>query len=35
MIRSARGGRDGEAQYVSSPALSTDKTGELVLPAQK
>lgn len=35
MIRSAQDGPDGEPQYVSSLALSTDKTGELVLPAQK
>jgi purine-cytosine permease-like protein len=35
MIRSAQDGPDGEPQYVSSLALSTDKTGQLVLPAQK
>ncbi|MBT2533065.1 hypothetical protein J7E83_13225 [Arthrobacter sp. ISL-48] len=35
MIRSAQDGPDGGPQYVSSLALSTDKTGELVLPAQK
>ncbi|XAS68254.1 hypothetical protein V3C33_02705 [Micrococcaceae bacterium Sec5.7] len=35
MLRSAQDGPDGEPQYVSSLALSTDKTGELVLPAQK
>ncbi len=35
MIRSAQDGPDGELQYVSSLALSTDKTGQLVLPAQK
>ncbi|MEW9873522.1 cytosine permease [Arthrobacter sp. HS15c] len=34
MIRSAQDGPDGEPQYVSSLALSTDKTGQLVLPAQ-
>jgi purine-cytosine permease-like protein len=34
MVRSAHDGPDGEPQYVSSLALSTDKTGELVLPAQ-
>jgi purine-cytosine permease-like protein len=34
MIRSAQDGPDGEPQYVSSLALSTDKTGGLVLPAQ-
>ncbi|HCB57320.1 MAG TPA: hypothetical protein DEP82_05135 [Arthrobacter bacterium] len=35
MLRSAQDGPDGEPQYVSSLALSTDKTGQLVLPAQK
>jgi len=35
MIRSAQDGPDGEPQYVSSLALSTDKTGKLVLPAQR
>ncbi|UKA72095.1 purine-cytosine permease family protein [Arthrobacter sp. FW306-06-A] len=35
MVRSAQDASDGGAQYVSSLALSTDKTGELVLPAQK
>lgn len=35
MVRSAQDAPDGGAQYVSSLALSTDKTGELVLPAQK
>lgn len=35
MVRSARDASDGGPQYVSSLALSTDKTGELVLPAQK
>ena len=35
MLRSAHDGPDGEPQYVSSLALSTDKTGQLVLPAQK
>ncbi|WP_374200344.1 cytosine permease [Arthrobacter sp. M4] len=35
MVRSAQDGPDGERQYVSSLALSTDKTGELLLPAQK
>ncbi|WP_269936643.1 purine-cytosine permease family protein [Arthrobacter sp. HY1533] len=34
MLRSAIDGPDGEPRYVSSLALSTDKTGELVLPAQ-
>jgi purine-cytosine permease-like protein len=34
MIRSAQDGPDGAPQYISSLALSTDKTGELVLPAQ-
>jgi purine-cytosine permease-like protein len=35
MIRSAQDGPDGEPQYVSSLALSADKSGELVLPAQR
>ncbi|MCY1675724.1 hypothetical protein OVA06_13580 [Pseudarthrobacter sp. SL88] len=35
MVRSAQDAPDGGPQYVSSLALSTDKTGELVLPAQK
>ncbi|GAA5190009.1 allantoin permease [Arthrobacter gyeryongensis] len=35
MIRSAQDGPDGEPQFISSLALSTDKTGELVLPANK
>ncbi|MGN7201702.1 purine-cytosine permease family protein [Arthrobacter sp. SAFR-044] len=35
MVRSAQDAADGGPQYVSSLALSTDKTGELVLPAQK
>ncbi|QDG60918.1 cytosine permease [Pseudarthrobacter sp. NIBRBAC000502771] len=35
MVRSAQEVSDGGPQYVSSLALSTDKTGELVLPAQK
>ncbi|WP_437772688.1 purine-cytosine permease family protein [Arthrobacter sp. KNU40] len=35
MVRSAQDGPDGEPQFISSLALSTDKTGELVLPAQK
>ncbi|TLM84092.1 cytosine permease [Pseudarthrobacter sp. NamE5] len=35
MLRSAKDAPDGGPQYVSSLALSTDKTGELVLPAQK
>ena len=35
MVRSAQDASDGGPQYVSSLALSTDKTGELVLPAQK
>ena len=35
MVRSAKDAADGGPQYVSSLALSTDKTGELVLPPQK
>jgi purine-cytosine permease-like protein len=35
MVRSAQDAPDGGPQYVSSLALSTDKTGELVLPGQK
>ncbi|MFW0771541.1 purine-cytosine permease family protein [Paenarthrobacter nitroguajacolicus] len=35
MLRSAQDGPDGEPRYISSLALSTDKSGELVLPAQK
>lgn len=35
MVRSAQDAPDGGPQYVSSLALSTDKTGALVLPAQK
>ncbi|MDT0195474.1 hypothetical protein Q9R30_08920 [Arthrobacter sp. AB6] len=35
MVRSAKDADDGGPQYVSSLALSTDKTGELVLPPQK
>ncbi|MDQ0146959.1 purine-cytosine permease family protein [Pseudarthrobacter niigatensis] len=35
MVRSAQDASDGGPQYVSSLALSTDKTGELVLPAPK
>lgn len=35
MVRSAQDGPDGGSQYVSSLALSTDKTGKLVLPSQK
>jgi len=35
MVRSGQDAPDGGPQYVSSLALSTDKTGELVLPAQK
>lgn len=35
MVRSAQDAPDGGIQYVSSLALSTDKTGELVLPAGK
>ncbi|MFJ5976250.1 purine-cytosine permease family protein [Pseudarthrobacter oxydans] len=35
MVRSAKDAPDGGPQYVSSLALSTDKTGELVLPPQK
>ncbi|ASN19237.1 purine-cytosine permease family protein [Arthrobacter sp. YN] len=34
MLRSGQDGPDGEPQYISSLALSTDKSGELVLPAQ-
>jgi purine-cytosine permease-like protein len=34
MVRSAQDAPDGGPQYVSSLALSTDKTGELVLPAK-
>ena len=35
MLRSGQDTPDGEPQYISSLALSTDKSGELVLPAQK
>lgn len=35
MIASAKPGPNGEKQYISSLALSCDKTGEHVLPAQK
>ncbi len=35
MLRSGQDGPDGEPQFISSLALSTDKTGSLVLPAQK
>ncbi|MDI2036707.1 purine-cytosine permease family protein [Paenarthrobacter nitroguajacolicus] len=35
MLRSGQDGPDGEPQFISSLALSTDKTGGLVLPAQK
>ncbi|MGA8787614.1 MAG: hypothetical protein WB535_01570 [Paenarthrobacter sp.] len=35
MLRSGQDGPDGEPQYISSLALSTDKSGGLVLPAQK
>lgn len=35
MVRSAQNGPDGGPQYISSLALSTDKTEELVLPSQK
>ena len=35
MVRSGQDASDGGPQYVSSLALSTDKTGELVLPARK
>ncbi|MFC0456131.1 purine-cytosine permease family protein [Arthrobacter liuii] len=35
MVRSAQDAPDGGPQYVSSLALSTDKTGELVLPSQR
>ena len=34
MVRSAQDRPDGEPQFISSLALSTDKSGELVLPAQ-
>lgn len=34
MVRSAQDGPDGEPQFISSLALSTDKSGELVLQAQ-
>ncbi|MGC0238455.1 purine-cytosine permease family protein [Arthrobacter sp. SD76] len=35
MVRSGQDAPDGGPQYVSSLALSTDKTGKLVLPAQR
>jgi purine-cytosine permease-like protein len=35
MLASAKPGPNGEKQYISSLALSCDKTGEHVLPAQK
>lgn len=35
MIASAKPGPDGETLYLSSLALSTDRTGEHVLPAQR
>ncbi|BCW39527.1 hypothetical protein StoSoilB3_10620 [Arthrobacter sp. StoSoilB3] len=35
MLRSGQDGPDGEPQYISSLALSTDKSGGLVPPAQK
>jgi len=35
MVRSAQDAPDGGLQYVSSLALSPDKTGELVLSSQK
>ncbi|ORM32572.1 hypothetical protein [Williamsia sp. 1135] len=35
MLMSAKPGPNGEKQYISSLALSCDKTGEHVLPAQK
>ncbi|MFJ5955296.1 purine-cytosine permease family protein [Paenarthrobacter sp. NPDC092416] len=35
MLRSGQDGPDGEPQYISSLALSTDKSGGLVLPAEK
>ncbi len=35
MLRSAQDGPDGEPRYISSLALSTDKSGGYVLPAQK
>ncbi|MDQ0029630.1 purine-cytosine permease family protein [Arthrobacter bambusae] len=34
MVRSAQDGPDGEQQFISSLALSTDKSGELLLPAE-
>ena len=35
MLRSGQDGPDGEPRFISSLALSTDKSGKLVLPAQK
>ena len=35
MLRSGQDGPDGEPRFISSLALSTDKSGELVLPARK
>lgn len=35
MIRSAKTGPEGEILYISSLSLSTDKTGEHILPEQK
>ena len=35
MIASAQRGPNGEVQYISSLALSTDRTGEHVLPADE
>jgi purine-cytosine permease-like protein len=35
MIRSAKEGPEGEILYISSLSLSTDKTGEHILPEQK
>ncbi|WP_284985993.1 hypothetical protein [Arthrobacter sp. fls2-241-R2A-172] len=35
MLRSGKDGPAGEPRFISSLALSTDKSGELVLPAQK
>ena len=35
MLRSGQDGPDGEPRFISSLALSTDKSGKLVLPARK
>ena len=35
MLRSGQDSPDGEPRFISSLALSTDKSGALVLPAQK